>query len=175
MISPASWIICGLLAILALLGAYEGGTHAGDEVGAARVQSQWDKAKLQQTVAAEAEEAVQRNKQQRIDANNLRSDDANHAEVLHLQADLSVARDAGDRLQSRLAAATAARDRAIREGATTAAISAATGTAAGVLADVPGRLIAATRLYADVAGQRGAAGTLCERRYDGAQQAIDAL
>ncbi|NMV37257.1 DUF2514 family protein [Ralstonia insidiosa] len=161
------WIEYGVVVLGVVVAIYAGLLHVykkGDAAGAARIQVQWDAAKLQaerernQAVdAARAEEQRRTNEQARI------ADEATH-QADAARDDARAAGDAADRLRARVAGLVAA-GRAARNSATAGAGPTA-GDPLDVLADVLGRADKRAGELAAYADATHIAGAACERAYD---------
>lgn len=169
---PLPWRIGGLLVLLAMVGGYHllavhQADAAGFRRGSAEVQGRWDAERVRLYAVAASAAAAARAEETRRSLAQAAIEEAHAKELVRLRADAAVADAAAGRLRERVAAliAAARRDSA---GADPAAVSAgpAAGDADLVLADVLGRCVARVQLLAELADQRGSAGSACVAEYD---------
>lgn len=164
---PMKWVEYGIVALGLALAIYGGVRHVynlGDTAGAARVQQQWDAAKIKaEQERNQAVEAARAEEQRRTNAQAEIANEATH-QADAARDDARAAGIAADSLRARLAKFVAA-GRAARNSA-----AAGSGPTAGdpldVLADVLGRADKRAGELAAYADATHIAGAACERAYD---------
>lgn len=155
--------IAGPLALLAVLAfgvrwALEDARADGVDSGRAEVMAAWNAEKV---LLAEQ----RRREEFRAAERMLEIIHAAESQAQQARADAAIADAAAGRLRERVAALIDTARRTAADPAP-AAVGPPADDAAGMLADVLGRCIARVRFLADVADQRGRAGTACERAHD---------
>lgn len=165
---PTSWLIPAAAigaAVLTMALGVQTYRLKGAQTDLAEQTASFSEQRLLASKAAQAAEAQQREiEHARLTALQERADEADR-QALAARADVAIADAAAGRLQQRLAAYLAAARQASGNPAPPQAGETATDPA-GVLADVFGRCVARVRFLADLADERGIAGTACEGSYD---------